>query len=96
MSHWGPLRKAAHRGIRHYGNGMARLEGTLSEMANEFVTQVTTYKGEAIDLSNDIYNFVLKVSQPDLALTCDLSQFCKYIYTSVSTLEQYCRKVSHI
>lgn len=62
MSHWAPLRKAAHRGIRHYGNGMARLEGTLSEIASEFVTQVTTYKGEVIDLSNDIYNFVLKVT----------------------------------
>ena len=60
--HWTPLRKAAYRGIRHYGAGMTRLESTLSEVAQEFVAKIKSYNGENIDLHDDIYNFVLKVS----------------------------------
>ena len=61
LPHWTPLRKAAHRGIRHYGTGLTRLESTLSLMAGDFVEKVTSYNGKAVDLREDIYNFVLKV-----------------------------------
>ena len=61
QSHWTPLRKAAHRGIHHYGSGLSRLESTLSLMALDFVNKVKSYGGKAIDLKEDIYNFVLKV-----------------------------------
>ena len=59
--HWTPLRKTAYRGIRHYGDGMTRLESTLSVMAQEFVAKIRSYNGKEIDLRDDIYNFVLKV-----------------------------------
>ena len=59
--HWTPMRKAAYRGIRHYGDGMTRLELTLSVMAQEFVAKIRCYNGEEVDLHDDIYNFVLKV-----------------------------------
>ena len=59
--HWTPLRKAAHRGIRHYGTGLTRLESTLSIMASDFVSTVRSYNGKPIDLREDIYNFILKV-----------------------------------
>ena len=60
--HWAPLRKAAYRGIRHYGNGLTRLESTLSVMAQEFVAKIKSYDCKDIDLHDDIYNFVLKVN----------------------------------
>ena len=59
--HWLPMRKAAHRGIRHYGSGLNRLEAVLSTTAQDFVVKVTSYNGAAADLREDIYNFVLKV-----------------------------------
>ena len=68
--HWTPLRKAAHRGIRHYGSGLTRLESTLSMMANDFVDKVSSYKGKAVDLREDIYNFVLKVCYAYNLLVC--------------------------
>ena len=60
-SHWMPLRKAAHRGIRHYGAGLTRLETLLSTMSREFIEKLSTYEGKPIDMRDDIYNFVLKV-----------------------------------
>ena len=60
-SHWMSLRKAAHRGIRHYGAGLTRLETLLSIMSREFIEKLSTYEGKPIDMRDDIYNFVLKV-----------------------------------
>lgn len=60
-AHWASLRKAAHRGIRHYGNGLTRLEETLAAMARDFVVKVTSYNGQPVDLRDDIHNFVMKV-----------------------------------
>lgn len=62
MQFWHPMRKTAHRGIRHYGDGLTRLEQTLAVMAHEFVEKVTTYNGRPVDLRDDIHNFVMKVS----------------------------------
>ncbi len=61
QSFWHPMRKTAHRGIRHYGDGLTRLEETLAVMASEFVAKVTSYDGQPIDLRDDIHNFVMKV-----------------------------------
>lgn len=60
-AHWMPARKAAHRGIHHYGDGLTRLEATLAEMARDFVTKVAAHGGREIDIKEDIYDFVLKV-----------------------------------
>lgn len=61
QAHWLPLRKAAHRGIHHYGDGLTRLEETLATMARSFVDRVKAYEGKPVDLKDDIYNFVLMV-----------------------------------
>ena len=61
LPHWTPLRKAAHRGIRHYGTWLNRLESTLSLMVSDFVEKVRSYNGQSVDLREDIYNYVLKV-----------------------------------
>ena len=60
-SHWMPLRKAAHRGIRHYGAGLTHLETLLSTMSQEFIESLSSYGGKPIDMQDDIYNFVLRV-----------------------------------
>ena len=60
-SHWMPLRKAAHRGIRHYGAGLIRIETLLSTMSREFIEKLSSYEGKAFDMRDEIYNFVLKV-----------------------------------
>ena len=59
--HWMPLKKAAYRGIRHYGDGLTRLETTLCVTATEFVQKVTSYEGKMVNLKEDIHNFVVKV-----------------------------------
>lgn len=69
MPHWLPLRKAAHRGIRHYGKGMTRLESTLADVASDFVAKITSYDGKVVDLKDDIYNFVIKVGVPHSNVT---------------------------
>ena len=60
--HWMPLRKAAHRGIRHYDNGLTRLEAILSEMSHDFIDKLSNYDGKTIDIRDDVYNFVIKVA----------------------------------
>ena len=59
--HWMLLRKAAHRGIRHYDNGLTKLEALLSDMSHEFIEKLSNYNDNAIDMRDDVYNFVIKV-----------------------------------
>lgn len=65
--HWTPMRKAAHRGIRHYGTGLTRLEETLAAMARSFVDRAKSRNGEAFDMREDIYTFVVMVRVWDTA-----------------------------
>ena len=59
---WMPLRKAGHRAIHHYGDGMTRLEATINTMAEDFVHSVKSYGGKEIDLREDVYDFVVRIS----------------------------------
>ena len=59
---WLPMRKAGHRAIHHYGDGMTRLEMTINSMAEEFVNSVKSYGGKEIDLLEDVYDFVVRIS----------------------------------
>ena len=59
---WLPLRKAGHRAIHHYGDGMTRLETAIQTMAAEFVDTVKSYGGKEIDLREDVYDFVVRVA----------------------------------
>lgn len=60
--HYAPLKKAAHRGIRHYGDGMTRLESTLSTMAAAMVDKIASYDGQPVDIRDDVYSFIIKVN----------------------------------
>ena len=59
---WLPLRKAGHRAIHHYGDGMTRLETAIQTMAEEFVDSVKSYGGKEINLREDVYDFVVRVA----------------------------------
>ena len=59
---WMSLRKAGYRAIHHYGDGMTRLETAIHTMAEEFVKSIKLYGGKDIDLREDIYDFVIRIS----------------------------------
>ena len=59
---WMPLRKAGHRAIHHYGDGMTQLETAINTMAEEFVTSIKSYDGKQIDLRDNVYDFVVRIA----------------------------------
>lgn len=65
-SHWLAMRKTSHRGIRHYGNGMPRLEKTLAVMAQTFVDRVRLHEGKPFDLRDDLYTFIVMVRKTEI------------------------------
>ena len=59
---WLPMRKTAFRALHQHGAGLNRIETVLAAMAKDFVEKATSYNGQAVDLRDDVYNFVAKVA----------------------------------
>ena len=62
QSQWMPIKKAAHRALQLRGDSLSRIETIILEMAGEFVAAIKKYKGRPVDIQNDIYNFVSKIT----------------------------------
>ena len=58
---WLILRKTAFRALHQHGIGLNRIEAVLVDAAKDFVKRMTLYNNTAVDLRDDVHNFIAKV-----------------------------------
>ena len=61
---WLPMRKTAFRALHQHGAGLNRIEAVLASAMKDFIKKMRSYEHSnlPIDLRDDIYNFVAKVT----------------------------------
>lgn len=57
---WSDLRKATHRAIRQFGDGLTKIDSALCDLVQETIGKMREKQGEAVDVRDDVYELSMK------------------------------------